>query len=378
MTPTMFPREITTSAVWIRHQLPLFAPPPLNGDQSLRRQIKSRLVHSTESEINEAVRLERARLDLKWCLDEFFGGPLSEFSLGQIVTANIFGVVRLGYIVNTTSFGLTVLPADTFGSVAVIGFDDVYSGEHSPFFHTHLRHHRVYHPQHVLDWWTRCTVRKPVSSFHLAESSSSATADTAMCEWHTDDKTWVTHAPLPQRDQFVHLPERVIQRPAPSTPVEHFAHSFPTPALSESTSPLLNTHSHNVHRCSRVTVGCQLSTSALFAHADVSHPVVLDVQRSSTNKPVSTAPLSFYPSSPFFIFSSCPRVKQFLPLILAICFVIALSPSILHDVESSSTIVSATLLGSLSIPAFLLVFQNLFEPRLLSHQKLLHSVRRWD
>ncbi len=91
---------------------------------------------------------ERARLNLKWC----FGGPIWEPILGQIITANVLGVVHLAYIVNITSSSVIIIPADTLSIPAIVGFDDIYSPEDTPFFDNYLQRERVYHPQHVLDW----------------------------------------------------------------------------------------------------------------------------------------------------------------------------------------------------------------------------------
>ena len=85
----MYPREITTTSVWIRHNLPLSPSPPPNGDQKLRNQIRSQHVDFTDEMIEQYVRQERARLDLKWCLDEFFGWNVSNPFLGQLVKANL-------------------------------------------------------------------------------------------------------------------------------------------------------------------------------------------------------------------------------------------------------------------------------------------------
>jgi hypothetical protein len=61
----MYPREITTTSVWIRHNLPLAPSPPPNGDEKLRNQIRSQNIESTDEMIDHYVREERARLDLK-------------------------------------------------------------------------------------------------------------------------------------------------------------------------------------------------------------------------------------------------------------------------------------------------------------------------
>ncbi len=49
----MYPREITTTSVWIRHELPLGPPPPPNGDEKLRKQIKSQNVQCADEMIED-------------------------------------------------------------------------------------------------------------------------------------------------------------------------------------------------------------------------------------------------------------------------------------------------------------------------------------
>jgi hypothetical protein len=152
----MFPREITATPVWIRHELPLYAPPPPDGDRKLYRQIRSQHQNKTEEEISEIVGKERARLNLKWCFDEYFGGPVADPDLGQIVTANVFGDVHLDYIVDILHSSITLVSFDTLTVLPTVTSDDIYSAEYSPFFHNYLHDQRVYHPQHIIDWWSRC------------------------------------------------------------------------------------------------------------------------------------------------------------------------------------------------------------------------------
>jgi hypothetical protein len=109
----MYPREITSTSAWIRHNLPLGPPLPPNGDEKLRKQIKSRNIKSTDEVIEQYVRQERARLDLKWCLDEFFGWNVPDPYLGQLVTANLFGSAHLAYIIDVTSSNIIVTPQST-------------------------------------------------------------------------------------------------------------------------------------------------------------------------------------------------------------------------------------------------------------------------
>jgi len=119
----MYPREIITTSVWIRHNMPVSAPSPPNGDEKLRKQIKSRNIKATDEMIERYVRQERARLDLKWCLDEYFGSNVPEPFLGQLVTANIVGVVHLAYIIDFTPVNVLVTPADTLASTKIVQRD---------------------------------------------------------------------------------------------------------------------------------------------------------------------------------------------------------------------------------------------------------------
>jgi hypothetical protein len=209
----MFPREITTTTVWIRHKLPLYAPPPPNGDKTLRRQMQSVLINATEKETDEIVQQERARLNLKWCFDQYFGGPIADPILGQIVTANVFGTVHLGYIVDITCFSVTLISADTLTVLPAIGPDDIYSAECSPFFDSYLHGKRAFHPQHVLNWWSasrrtqrrRCIDFSPPDDIFLFSVCNEVT-----CDWPVGEETWFTHDILPQRSQFVHYTKEEI------------------------------------------------------------------------------------------------------------------------------------------------------------------------
>jgi hypothetical protein len=148
----MYPREITTTRFWIRHALPLGSPSPPNGDEALRQQIRSRNVISTDEMIEEYVRHERARLDLKWCLDEFFAWPLPNPFVGQLVVANISGFVHLAYIIDCTPAAVSITPVDKFGDFIMIGYDDIYDATDRPFMDNYLVNHHLLHPQQVLDY----------------------------------------------------------------------------------------------------------------------------------------------------------------------------------------------------------------------------------
>ncbi|CAF1456495.1 unnamed protein product [Rotaria sordida] len=203
----MYPREITTTPIWIRHKLPLCAPPPPNGDEALRNQIRFQNVQCSEEVIEYYVRQERARLDLKWCLDQFFGWNVSHPSLGQLVTANIFGTVHMAYIIGFEQANVVVSPADMSGNSVVIGHEDIYSAEDSPFYEKFLRNHSLLHSQHVLDYIANQKRKNALTEFRHDVSFSSALQESIGeyfdIEWPEGKETWLIHDELPQRDQFL-------------------------------------------------------------------------------------------------------------------------------------------------------------------------------
>ncbi|CAF3881162.1 unnamed protein product, partial [Rotaria sp. Silwood1] len=95
-------------------------------------------VQCSEEVIEYYVRQERARLDLKWCLDQFFGWNVSHPCLGQLATANIFGTVHMAYIIGFELANVVIAPANMSGNSVVIRRDDIYSAEDSPFCETFL------------------------------------------------------------------------------------------------------------------------------------------------------------------------------------------------------------------------------------------------
>ncbi len=197
----MFPQEITTTRVWIRHQLPLSAPPPPDGDRKLRQKIKSQHKNETEEEISKLVQKERARLNLKWCFDEYFGCPITRPTLGQIVTANVFGDVHLGYIVDITHSSIILVSVATFTVLPAVTPEDIYSAEHSPFLANYLHVQRIYHPQHILDWWSNLkynSQRQDATVYSSIDILSSICPDKS-CDWPLGTETWFTHDVLPQR-----------------------------------------------------------------------------------------------------------------------------------------------------------------------------------
>ncbi|CAF1575034.1 unnamed protein product [Rotaria magnacalcarata] len=125
----MYPREIKSTPLWIRHKLPLSPQPPPNGDEKLRNQIRSQSVQFTNETIEYYVRQERARLDLKCCLDEFFYWNVSNPSLRQLVIANIFGRVHVAYIIEIHPKNVKFAPTDMLWNIAMIELDDMYTAE---------------------------------------------------------------------------------------------------------------------------------------------------------------------------------------------------------------------------------------------------------
>jgi len=372
----MFPREITSTAVWIRHELPLSAPPPPDGDKKLRQKIQRRLIHATEKEIDEIVRQERARLNLKWCFDEYFGGPISEPNLGQLVTANVIGVVHLAYIVDITSSSVIVLSADTFSISAVVGFDDIYSAEYSPFFDNYLCNQRVYHPQHVLDWWARYIQRHEHIDFsNIDHISLSPTCDDVIFDWPVGKETWFIHDALSQRSQFVHSNKEVIQCIPQVNIVEHSVQSLSSPF--DSSSVMANDQPMYNPYCSDSSVMNQIEQPMSSVWIDISSSVVGADQQSSITmlRPHKQLQLDYSPS----FTSILPSVKIFLFSILTICLITALYSPVMYHVEASSLLLSSDILRSSLVPTmlFLLVSNNNFSPRLLC-KTLLYDVNTWD
>jgi hypothetical protein len=201
---SMYPQEITSSSVWIRNDLPVCAPPPPDGDAKLRKQIRSRYVKATNEMIERYVRQERARLDLKWCLDEYFGWNENNPYLGQLVTVNIKGIVHLAYILELNSTNITVAPVDSLDLTEVVGRDDIYSAEDGPFYEKFVETRHVLHPQHVLD----CLAKQKhelIQSNHAAPFDTSfidSVQDNIEINWPDGPDTWVIHNELPQRTQF--------------------------------------------------------------------------------------------------------------------------------------------------------------------------------
>ncbi|CAF4597666.1 unnamed protein product, partial [Didymodactylos carnosus] len=190
----MYPREITTTSIWIRHNLSLSPSPPPNGDAQLRSQIRSQNVKFTDEMIEQYVRQERGRLDLKWCLDQYFGWNVPDPFLGQLVTANLFGLVHLAYIIDISPVNVMVTPIDMLGNSVVVGFDDIYSAEDGPFYENFLLKQRLLHPQHVFDFIANQKLKEELMRFNHNHSGGMIMME-SICEhveieWPEGEETW--------------------------------------------------------------------------------------------------------------------------------------------------------------------------------------------
>ena len=221
----MHPCEITSTSVWIRHNLPLCPSPPPNGDRQLRQQIRSKNVNSTDEVVEQYVRQERSRLDLKWCLDQYFSWNVSDPYLGQVVTANIFGLVHLAYIIDINDENLVLIPTGMLGSSVVVGFDDIYSAEDGPFYENFLLNHRLLHSQHVLDYIANQKSQQNLIRFGHKGSYEMIIVESACehseIEWPKGDEMWLFHDELPQRTQFIQYRQQLIPATSTSNIVEH-------------------------------------------------------------------------------------------------------------------------------------------------------------
>jgi hypothetical protein len=337
----------------------------------LRRQIQSRLVNATEKEIDKVVQQERARLNLKWCFDEYFGGPIPDPILGRIITANVFGTVHLGYIVNITSFSITLVSVDTLTVLPTIGPDDIYSAENSPFFHNYLHSKCVYHPQHVLDWWSksRCNPRRQCVDFSAsADSLLFPMCNDVTSDWPQGEETRVTHDILPQRSQFVNCTKEAL----PCIPAMNNTGCSAQPLiLLPDSSPVLSAQPlRNIH-CSSPDV----LTTARQHHSSVwvgmQNPVVTKGQQSSMPKLRLRKRLDLLYSSLFQSSFERQSNQLFLFPILIICLITALPPPVKSHAEGSSLT-----LDSAMVPDSL--FCDTFYPPPLGCLRLLHDIKTWD
>ena len=365
----MFPLEITTTTVWIRHKLPLSAPPPPDGDKKLRRKIRTLLINATEQEIDEIVQNERARLNLKWCFDEYFGGPIANLKLGEIVTANVFGNVHLAYILDITSFGVTLVSADTLTVLPVVGLDDIYTAEYSPFFHNYLQCQRVYHAQHVLDWFVKRIQRRHDLYPSLPDNILLLPmCDDVTSDWPVGKGTWFTHDVLPQRSQFVHYTEEKIS----SVPTANITEYTKQPLIIlPNFSPISNNQSlPSVHYSIPYVV-----TTALRCHSsmwvDEQNPVVTNGKQSLVSKLRRHKQLHL-PDFPFFSYSpEWQSSKLFLVSILMICLVTVLFPPVTNHTEVPSLARNFDML-LYSLPSYNVYLQPFGCPLLLP------NINKWD
>lgn len=334
----MFPREITATPMWIRHGLPLYAPSPPDGDRKLRRQIRSQHQNKTEEEISELVQNERNRLNLKWCFDEYFGGPVANPTLGQIVTANVFGDVHLGYIVDIMEFSITLVTVDTLTVLPMVNSDDIYSAEYSPFFQNYLQDQHVYHPQHIIDWWSRSKYNQPCQD---RDFSSPMDTLPAMCsvitsDWPAGDETWFTHEVLPQRENL----------PAAENAEKHLIFSPDLYPIQPDQS-MQTTHSSAEYA---VTTAQRYNFSVQGNNQDSA--ITLSSPLSDSNPCLHTQS-HLLPSSTFTPGFVCQPGKLILSSILFVLLITALCHPVQRHVERLPPILAPELLlGSLFIYAF--------------------------
>jgi hypothetical protein len=130
----MFPREIASTSFWIQHNLSLSSPLSKKLTEDLRKQIRSRYGHLSDEMLQVYIRQKRTRLDLKWRRDEYFGWNISDPVLGQLVKVNLYGSVQMAYTIGVARLNITITPADELGAVFLVGLDDIYSAELSPFY----------------------------------------------------------------------------------------------------------------------------------------------------------------------------------------------------------------------------------------------------
>lgn len=358
----MFPREITSTSVWKRHGLPLYAPASPDNDQKLRRQIQNKHPGKTEEGINELVQKERSRLNLKWCFDEYFGCPLSHPTLGQIVTANIFGTVHLGYIVDITPSCIFLVSIDTLTVLPAVNLDDIYTAEHSPFFENYLHDRRVCHPQHVFDWWSRAKNEQPEEHTEFSSPNDifwSIYTD-SVSDWPVDNEAWFIHDILPQRNEFLSYNQQEIFHVSTVTVIDTdeshpipFCHAHPLPVK-------LSMHSIHYSRSNHMT----------------SDP------RYNASEHVTSQDLAILRDSKFLylkLFSSLLLTTDFithftkliLSSLLLICVISAMSHPVKYHVEPFSyTSASVVFLGSL--------FSSTFPAQPIECSLLMHDMANWD
>ncbi|CAF1262276.1 unnamed protein product [Adineta ricciae] len=209
-----YPDEITSTPLWIRHKLPVHAPLPPNEDADLCRLIASQNAGLSGEMIEHYVSQERARLNLKWCLDEFFGFNVDKPVLGQLVVANVFGIVHLAYIIEIHSTHLMVLSANTLAETFLVKYDDIYRGEYSPFYDNFLLNQRSLHPQHVLDYVFNSKITVHLQSDNVTIPNT-LSLDQYIdhyleMEWPAGDETWDFPEEISQCDEQVLCGEKSL------------------------------------------------------------------------------------------------------------------------------------------------------------------------
>lgn len=228
----MYPTEITSTPFWIRHKLPLCASPPPDGDRELRNRIRSQHAESTDEIIEYYVRQERSRLDLKWCLDEFFYFNVTNPYSGQLVTANIFGRAHIAYIVEVHPMNILVTPVDMLGHTVTIGFDDIYTAEDSPFYEHFLHHQHLLHSQHVFDYIENQKFKDKVAESNHDNSYNMVVIENIAqdfdTEWPEGEVAWFSDDELEQYNTWKLSEQQTISTISSFSTVSEMLQELPT------------------------------------------------------------------------------------------------------------------------------------------------------
>ena len=205
-------------------------PPSLTDE--LRHKIRSEYVQINEELLEQYVRQERARLDLKWCLDQYFGWNHSDLVLGQLVIANVFGSMHMAYVIDIAYMKITITLADQFGTNALVTSADIYSATAVPSYESFVAQHTVFHPQHIRDYVEN---GHPKRSLHLDQHVqcdlhiTQYICETPKFEWSGGISSWHFHDVKPPRKFFerpiIHPAALDTQRPTSTIEVNKIEHS---------------------------------------------------------------------------------------------------------------------------------------------------------
>ena len=202
----MFPREITSTRFWIRHELPMSSPLPLSLTDDLRNKIRCEHVYINNELLKKYVREERARLDLRWCLGEYFGCIDSNLVLGQLVLANIFGSLHMAYVTSIADTKITITLADQSGTDILVTSDDIYSARDAPSYDSFLAQHTVSHPQHIQDYVASEHQKRSLQLHEYIQCDLLITQhiyDIPELHWPDGTESWHFHDVKPRRKFFV-------------------------------------------------------------------------------------------------------------------------------------------------------------------------------